>query len=903
MKVMIIVTICLMIFGRQARAEEVRTYVQTPLEHRLSSYVPGSTRNFSFPWVNSVSGGQVLSWPELGGAVCPVCNTNGCIHGSEGWLPWGVVDFEGNWNAPGSDWFTGEVGIAETVMRWGVPDQDGPPPSGTNWRVEVMWLGGEAVLGFGRFRETVRVTVPITYGSIVSAIGTIGAGGYVRVAYYVDGIRYINDSSTHMLQVTVDNTEHYNPIFTSHSDVTYPMGAEARWCEGVAATWGYSTDRFVETDGRLTNVSLNAAGFDPRLSTTGVTFDRVGAFMHEFLAQDAHALSPLYPDDNTSATVERKITVKTNTTPSFKVIYATTAVGTDNLSVAGQTYSVSADSPQFLGEHGWTNQPLDISIDPDPILGTFDTVLSVPDLSDTIVSNGVATRTNYYTSSPTTAGTPITGVLTEVGETSNELSGTVEGIVKIDTAPPTASATHDGGFTFTDTSTDGLSGISTEKYKTQIAFTAPSASTTPPTTGWETLTEHTLDASGFYDVWVRATDRASNETITKTHANLYIGGNVSITKDTDIGADLHAKDCANSAALYNASDCEPECEQGVTTTVANETALAYQLTIKNHSMTNDATGTFEDYLPAGIKVTAAPTMQPSSVGSITQELQTSGIYEGRYKISGTYTNLAPDASIEITIPCEVDNSTGTLSAGTVLSSQASTDWIVGTGASAIPGSSSSNFANHAFVTIGVETMFQKVGAEDITTGLANAEFALYRWDSATGPSATELERLVDTSVVRDGEWQRVLENGETATDTATHFVSDSTGAVTLGNLEEGIYTLVETKAPSGYERPVGQWIMTIKPDNSDASEGNYKIEFVGKSPSMMPPAAIRETSAGVHTYKIINARPFSIGMSGLEGTKGILLVGFVLMALAGNAYVVYNHKQSKNKTNGTTEQM
>jgi len=61
----------------------------------------------------------------------------------------------------------------------------------------------------------------------------------------------------------------------------------------------------------------------------------------------------------------------------------------------------------------------------------------------------------------------------------------------------------------------------------------------------------------------------------------------------------------------------------------------------------------------------------------------------------------------------------------------------------------------------------------------------------------------------------------------------------------------------------------------------------------MPPAAVRESDGTVHTYKIINVRPFTVGMSGLGGTRGILLAGFVLMALAGNTYIVYSNKAKK----------
>jgi len=60
----------------------------------------------------------------------------------------------------------------------------------------------------------------------------------------------------------------------------------------------------------------------------------------------------------------------------------------------------------------------------------------------------------------------------------------------------------------------------------------------------------------------------------------------------------------------------------------------------------------------------------------------------------------------------------------------------------------------------------------------------------------------------------------------------------------------------------------------------------------MPPAAIRDESIpNAPTYKIINTEPFSIGMSGLAGTSGMILIGFVVMAIAGNAYIIMNKKR------------
>ena len=213
----------------------------------------------------------------------------------------------------------------------------------------------------------------------------------------------------------------------------------------------------------------------------------------------------------------------------------------------------------------------------------------------------------------------------------------------------------------------------------------------------------------------------------------------------------------------------------------------------------------------------------------------------------------------------------------------------------------SNSVVHARITEGVDTLFTKVGADDLTLGLNGAEFALYKWDGTNPPTTAQANHMVDKALINDtthmpaGQWVRVKENAEPGT-LSDLFVSDTTpqGEVNLGKLPTGTYTLIETKAPTGYHLPVGQWILTIDSDKTDTAADDWKIEIVGKSNSIAPPAAIRDESVpNAPTYKIVNAEPFLIGLSGLGGTTGMLLTGFVLMAIAGNTYLVCRYKRNQ----------
>ena len=222
----------------------------------------------------------------------------------------------------------------------------------------------------------------------------------------------------------------------------------------------------------------------------------------------------------------------------------------------------------------------------------------------------------------------------------------------------------------------------------------------------------------------------------------------------------------------------------------------------------------------------------------------------------------------------------------------------------LPTSTLSNTVVHARLSDAVDTIFTKVGADNIAQGLSGAEFALYKWEGTNPPTTAQANHLVDSTVLTDtttmpaGQWVRVKANAEAAT-LSDIFISSSTpgdlGKVDLGKLPSGTYTLIETKAPSGYSLPVGQWILTIDSDKADTA-GDWKIEIVGKTNSIAPPAAVRDESVpNAPTYKIINAEPFLIGLSGLGGTTGMLLTGFIIMAIAGNAYLVRKHKQYKKK--------
>ena len=780
-----------------------------------------------------------------------------------------------------TDWGTHTV--LETQATWLGDEVD--------FNLMVMSPGFQMTSVTGDTNTVVRLRVTLT-GDEVNSSPTLLMWEY----FFNDELVWFGTNSRLpmqtrvMVMVPLYQYQYRPPILVNQPHERVMLGSTVNWVHGIEALSGFSGHN-IPSWGIISPLGLLGSTY-PELSTSGAVYDRVGTLVHGFRVQDEHSLSPLYPEDNTYTDGTRRITVYTDMEPLVDMKYGSTA----EMPLIGIDYNPLLTLP-CDGESGWTNQPLDIAIDPDTIVGTFDTLLTLPDLTTT-ATNAIATRTNYHIESSSTLGTPISGVLTAVGDASNLLSGTVNGFVKIDKTNPIPAATHAGGYNFTDDSTDALSGISLTR-PSEIAFSAPSGPEPAPG-DFSAFDAIPTMPDGTYDIWVTTTDKAGNTATERVLTDiLLLNGTVELTKDTDQGATLHITGCPDADST-SITGCTPECSLGANVEIEEKSPLTYKLTLTNTDISDTALGTFEDYLPEGTIVSTLPTVTPAGSATVTFDLETTGPYTGRYKVSGTYTNLAPSGQIEIDILTRAPAFDKVTAMNNIINNQAFTNWTIGVGPSERTGSTDSNYVVHELTDIpSVETLFTKVGANDLDLGLTGAEFALYRWDGALTPTTAELNHMVDQSLLIDntlagGDWVRVKYDGEDATALTDLFTPASTplGEVDLGDLPAGIYTLIETKAPSGYVLPMGQWILTIDPSKGDTGASDWKIDFVGKSSSIAPPAAIRDESIpGVPTYKIINAEPFLIGLSGLEGTTGMLLTGFIIMAIATNTYLVRRYKQ------------
>ena len=499
------------------------------------------------------------------------------------------------------------------------------------------------------------------------------------------------------LYITAPPYVYLPPIPTTVDQYAY-LGETPNWLAGVTAIWGNSPWNTIPNMGTIENLSVTGnPKTDADLSTNALMYDRIGAKNHQFIIKDNHSnnsTSPQYAGDNTFATAFRKISVRTNDEPKLNIYYSSGATRTDGSIIADRTPYLATGNTASGGEEGWTNQKLDVEVDSVPILGSFDTVLKIMGESNTISTSGIATFMQYHTQSPIADGVDATGVLTEVGVITNELSGIVTSKIKLDKTRPEPAAIYNGDGSFTDDSNDDLSGISTSLNPSRIAFSTVNGGE-PAATEFTTFENIVPRMAGNYDVWVWATDKAGNKKIERVINDIYLEfpGKVVINKRTDKGATVHISDCPNSESVSVDGGCDNDCLEGGHIELIEGNRLVYELDLTNTDVVEGATGSFVDYLPAGFESLPAPTLLGLGVTNLNAVKETIGPNAGRWKITGDY-SLAALATTTIYIECQVPAVDEIPTANQVISNQATLNWILGNGSSMRTGNAISNHTNH-----------------------------------------------------------------------------------------------------------------------------------------------------------------------------------------------------------------
>lgn len=153
--------------------------------------------------------------------------------------------------------------------------------------------------------------------------------------------------------------------------------------------------------------------------------------------------------------------------------------------------------------------------------------------------------------------------------------------------------------------------------------------------------------------------------------------------------------------------------------------------------------------------------------------------------------------------------------------------------------------------------FTKVSAAT-DKALPGASFSLYYC-----PQKHTHEEVVSETVLNAQNcWQPALYKGQ-----PVDRVSDEDGLVNLGRLRDGDYALVETEAPTGYEKPLGQWRLHVDSTKTPI------IKFSTAGPAV-PPAFKIDTNA----YYLPNLSSIDLPENGGKGIAIFAILGCLIIA-------------------------
>jgi len=159
--------------------------------------------------------------------------------------------------------------------------------------------------------------------------------------------------------------------------------------------------------------------------------------------------------------------------------------------------------------------------------------------------------------------------------------------------------------------------------------------------------------------------------------------------------------------------------------------------------------------------------------------------------------------------------------------------------------------------ISIPFSFYKVEAPDYEKYLPGAEFDLYKW---TGEGTPEKD-LTDTA---DPNW-----------DYRGHLTgNEARFEITFEEL--GVYQLIETKAPAGYQLPAGQWQINVEKD------GTIGIEAVGSA----KPPAFKGEGTDEDPYLMGNIKNYEMPVTGSAGAFFFTVAGMFLL-MCGATWMIF----------------
>lgn len=178
--------------------------------------------------------------------------------------------------------------------------------------------------------------------------------------------------------------------------------------------------------------------------------------------------------------------------------------------------------------------------------------------------------------------------------------------------------------------------------------------------------------------------------------------------------------------------------------------------------------------------------------------------------------------------------------------------------------------------------------KDDKTGLANAEFELYK---ANGEVAGD---KVNIKKVTEGEY-RVATPEEAAIKgfKSDVIVSDTNGRVLVKGLDAGTYYLRETKAPDGYNKLLSDIKVEIKPvyDNSTGKLKSYTVDYTYNGNKTQGTVITSQDNSP--EVAVENKTGAQLPSTGSKGALMVTLAGIVLFG-ALTASKAFGKKKAKN---------
>ena len=190
------------------------------------------------------------------------------------------------------------------------------------------------------------------------------------------------------------------------------------------------------------------------------------------------------------------------------------------------------------------------------------------------------------------------------------------------------------------------------------------------------------------------------------------------------------------------------------------------------------------------------------------------------------------------------------------------------------------------------TIYKYYLKDETQTGLANAEFELYKANEAGDAADTNAKiNIVDEG---NGVYRQATADEAKATGfTSAKIVSDADGKVLVKGLDAGTYYLRETKAPEGYNKLLSDIKVEIKPvyDETTGKLTSYSVDYTYNGKTTNGAAITNKTDSP--EVAVENKTGAQLPSTGSKGALMVTLAGIVLFGVL-TASKAFGKKKANN---------